>query len=86
MYIDCKEDFPDITVIPAGREDCFVPKNVSSFKGLEEYVQSFGIDETEAIHIAESFMDKNKIDFDADGKFRALDVDFLKDSKELKKV
>ena len=43
-----------------------MPKNVSSFKELEEYVQSFGIDETEAIHIAESFMDKNKIDFDVD--------------------
>ena len=30
-----------------------MPKNVSSFKELEEYVQSFGIDETEAIHIAD---------------------------------
>jgi len=63
-----------------------MPKNVSSFKELEEYVQSFGIDETEAIHIAESFMDKNKIDFDADGKFSAIDVDFLKESKEVKKI
>jgi hypothetical protein len=63
-----------------------MPKNVSSFKELEEYVQSFGLDETEAIHIAENFMDKNKIEFDADGRFSALDVDFSNDSKELKKV
>ena len=63
-----------------------MPKNVSSFKELEEYVQSFGIDETEAIHIAETFMDKNKIDFDADGNFSAMDVDFSKDGKEIKKV
>ena len=63
-----------------------MPKKVSSFNELVAYVQSLGMEETEAIHIAETFMDKNKIDFDADGNFSALDVDFVKDSKELKKV
>jgi hypothetical protein len=61
-------------------------KKVSSFNDLVAFVQSSGIEESEAIHIAETFMDKNKIDFDADGNFSAFDVDFAQDSKELKKV
>jgi hypothetical protein len=61
-------------------------KKVGSFKELAEFVQSFGIGESEAIHIAESFMDKNKIDFDADGNFTPLDVDFSKDSNEITKT
>jgi hypothetical protein len=64
----------------------YVSKKVSSFKELAEFVQSFGIGESEAIHIAESFMDKNKLDFDADGNFSALDIDFSKDSNEIKKA
>jgi hypothetical protein len=61
-------------------------KKVSSFNELVAFVQSLGIEETEAIHISETFMDKNKIDFDADGNFAALDVDFSNDNKELKKA
>jgi hypothetical protein len=64
----------------------YVAKTVGSFKELEEFVQSFGLGETDAIHIAESFMDKNNIDFDADGKFSAMEVDFSINSGELKKA
>ncbi|MBN1799539.1 MAG: hypothetical protein JW822_13270 [Spirochaetales bacterium] len=63
-----------------------MPKKVSSFQELAAYVQSCGVEETDAIHIAETFMDKNKINFDADGNFSAVDVDFSKDNKEIKKV
>ena len=60
-------------------------KAVASFDELSSFIQSFGIDETEAIHIAEEFMDKNSIDFDADGKFDPINVDFSADSKAVSK-
>jgi hypothetical protein len=60
-------------------------KSVSSFDELTAFIQTNGIEETESIHIAEEFMDKNNIDFDADGKFAAINVDFKKDSKSLTK-
>jgi hypothetical protein len=60
-------------------------KSVSSFDELTAFLQSNGIEETESIHIAEQFMDKNAIDFDADGKFAPINVDFSKDSKSLTK-
>lgn len=60
-------------------------KTVASFDELTGFIQSFGIDETESIHIAEAFMDKNKIDFDADGNFDAIDVDFAADTKVVNK-
>lgn len=60
-------------------------KTVASFDELTGFIQSFGIEETESIHIAEAFMDKNNIDFDADGNFDAINVDFSKDSKAVSK-
>jgi hypothetical protein len=51
-------------------------QKVSSFDELAAFIMSFGIEETEAIHIAEEFMDKNNIEFDADGNFSAFNVDF----------
>ena len=56
-------------------------KTVASFTELTDFIQSFGIEETESIHIAEEFMDKNSIQFDADGNFDAINVDFAKDAK-----
>ncbi|MBN1410547.1 MAG: hypothetical protein JW969_06855 [Spirochaetales bacterium] len=60
-------------------------KSVSSFDELTSFIQSFGIEETESIHIAEQFMDANNIDFDADGKFAPINVDFSKDAKTINK-
>jgi hypothetical protein len=53
-------------------------QKVSSFDELTAYVMSVGV---EAIHIAEEFMDKNSIEFDADGNFNALNVEFSKEKK-----
>jgi hypothetical protein len=60
-------------------------KTVTSFDELTSFIKSFGIDETESIHIAEAFMDKNSINFDADGNFDAIDVDFVADTKVVNK-
>ena len=60
-------------------------KTVASFDELTGFIQSFGIEETESIHIAENFMDKNNIDFDVDGNFDAINVDFSADSKAVNK-
>ena len=60
-------------------------KTVATFDELTGYIQSFGVEETESIHIAENFMDKNKIDFDADGNFDAIDVDYSADAKAVSK-
>ena len=60
-------------------------KSVSSFNQLVEFVQSFGIDSESAIPIAENFMGSANLDFDADGNFPAINVDFSPDDKTLKK-
>ncbi|MBN2531572.1 MAG: hypothetical protein JXB88_01705 [Spirochaetales bacterium] len=60
-------------------------KTVTSFDELTSFIQSFGIEETESIHIAENFMDKNNINFDADGNFDAINVDFAADTKVVNK-
>lgn len=60
-------------------------QKVASFNELTQFIQSFGIEETESIHIAETFMDANNIDFDGDGNFAPLDVDFSKDNKAVSK-
>jgi hypothetical protein len=58
-------------------------KTVSSFDELTSYIRSFGVEDTESIHIAEEFMDKNNISFDADGNFDAINVDYAADKKTL---
>ena len=60
-------------------------KTVASFSELTSFIQSFGIEETESIYIAESFMDKNSIEFDADGNFDAINVDFSPNTKVVNK-
>ena len=61
-------------------------KTVSSFNQLIEYVETFGIDSEGAIPIAETFMGNNNIDFDADGNFPPINVDFSAGDKTLKKL
>jgi hypothetical protein len=51
-------------------------KSVANFNEIVAYLVSLQIEESEAIHIAEQFMDAQKIQFDADGNFDALSIDF----------
>jgi hypothetical protein len=60
-------------------------KSVSSFDELTAFIRSFGVEDSESIHIAEAFMDKNNISFDADGNFDAINVDLSPDKKTLSK-
>jgi hypothetical protein len=61
-------------------------KSVASFNQLIEFVQSFGLDSEAAIPIAEQFMGSANLDFDADGNFPAINVDFSASDKTLKKA
>jgi hypothetical protein len=60
-------------------------KKISSFDELTTFIRSFGVEDSESIHIAEEFMDKNNISFDADGNFDPIDVDYSADKKSLSK-
>ena len=60
-------------------------KSVSSFDDLTKFIGSFGVEDSESIHIAEQFMDKNNINFDADGNFDAINVDYSAEKKSLVK-
>ncbi|MBN1524052.1 MAG: hypothetical protein JW904_06210 [Spirochaetales bacterium] len=61
-------------------------KQVKSFNEIIAFVQSFKIEETDAIHIAEQFMDAAKISFDADGNFDPVNIDFSEADKKVKKA
>ncbi len=60
-------------------------KKVSSFDEITTFIRTFGVEDSESIHIAEEFMDKNNISFDADGNFEAINVDYQADKKTLVK-
>ncbi len=51
-------------------------KQVANFNEIVAYVVSMKIEESDAIHIAEQFMDSQNIQFDADGNFQAITIDF----------
>ena len=61
-------------------------KQVKNFNEIVAFVQSFKIEETDAIHIAESFMDSAKISFDADGNFDPVNIDFSGADKKVIKA
>ncbi len=56
-------------------------KEVSSFNDLVAYLISCKIEDSDAIHIAEHFMDTQQIQFDADGNFSTLNVEYDSGSK-----
>ena len=58
-------------------------KEVADFNAIVAYLVSEKIEESEAIHIAEQFMDSQKIQFDADGKFDPISVNFDAGGKKL---
>lgn len=53
---------------------------------IVSFITAAGIEESEAIHIAESFMDSHKIAFDADGKFDPISIDFDASAKSVTKA
>jgi len=61
-------------------------KTVGSFNELVAFAKSFGIVEESAIPLAESFMDSSNIEFDADGNFKPIEVDFQKNENKLVKA
>lgn len=61
-------------------------KQVASFQQLIDYLGTFGIDTESAVPIAENFMGEVNVDFDADGNFAPMNVDFSAGDKMLKKA
>jgi hypothetical protein len=61
-------------------------KQVANFSEMVSYLTSLNVEESEAIHIAESFMDAQKIQFDADGNFTAISIDYNASSKAISKA
>jgi hypothetical protein len=59
---------------------------VSSFQQLVDFLSAKGIESEKAIHIAEEFMGVVNVDFDADGNFAAMNVDFDAATGKLKKI
>jgi len=60
-------------------------KQVASFNELVDYLKSCKIEDSDAVHIAEHFMDTSQVQFDADGNFAALDVEYDAGSKTVVK-
>ena len=58
-------------------------KQVANFTEIVAYLTSLNVEESEAIHIAEHFMDANKIQFDADGNFNAVSIEYSAGSKTI---
>jgi hypothetical protein len=60
-------------------------KEVASFNDLVAYLISCKIEDSDAVHIAEHFMDSQQIQFDADGNFPAVNIDYDPGSKSVVK-
>jgi hypothetical protein len=58
-------------------------QEVANFNAIVAYLVSLKIEESEAIHIAEQFMDAQNIQFDADGNFQAISIDYDAGGKQI---
>ncbi len=58
----------------------------SSFQQLVDFLGTKGIETEKAVPIAEQFMGMVNVEFDADGNFAAMSVDFDSGSNSLKKA
>lgn len=58
---------------------------LSSFQQLVDFLGTKGIDTEAAVPIAERFMEAVNVDFDADGNFAPMAVDYDAGSSSLKK-
>jgi hypothetical protein len=63
-----------------------VAQIVSSFKQLVDFLYAKGIENEKAVPIAEDFMGVVNVDFDADGNFAPMNVDFDETAGKLKKI
>jgi hypothetical protein len=60
-------------------------KEVANFNDLVAYLISCKIEDSDAIHIAEHFMDSQQVQFDADGNFASVNVEYDPGSKTVVK-
>ena len=56
----------------------------SSFQQLVDFLGTLGLENEKAVPVAERFMEAANVDFDADGNFAPMSVDFA--GGELKKA
>ena len=61
-------------------------QSCSSFQQLIDFLGTKGIETEKAVPIAEQFMGVVNVEFDADGNFAAMAVDFDAGSNSLKKA
>jgi len=67
-------------------ERILMAQQVKNFQEIVSFVQTFKVEESDAIHIAEQFMDAAKIAFDADGNFDPISVNYSEGDKKLSKA
>lgn len=48
----------------------------ASFQQLVDFLATKGLETEKAVPVAERFMEATNVDFDADGNFAAMNVDF----------
>jgi len=61
-------------------------QTLSSFQQLVDFLGTYGIDSENAVPVAERFMEAVNIDFDADGNFAPLAVDYDPGARALKRA
>ena len=61
-------------------------QTLSSFQQLVDFLATQGLDNESAVPIAERFMEAVNVDFDADGNFAPMAVDFDSGAKALKRA
>jgi hypothetical protein len=59
---------------------------LSSFQQLVDFLGTHGLDSEHAVPVAEKFMEAVNVDFDADGNFAAMLVDYDPAAGTLKKA
>ena len=60
-------------------------QTLASFQQLVDFLGTQGVDTESAVPIAERFMEAVNVDFDADGNFAPMAVEFDKAAGELKR-
>jgi hypothetical protein len=63
-----------------------VAQQVASFQQLVDFLGTKGLESEKAVPVAERFMGEVNVDFDADGNFAPMSVDFDAGSGSLKKA
>jgi hypothetical protein len=61
-------------------------QTLSSFQQLVDFLGTKGLESEKAVPVAERFMGAVNVDFDADGNFAPMAVDYDAGSGELKKA